>query len=99
MCIRDRHGGNDAQCFYDQWIEYTSGLEPGIPNHATREILREKMKNSPALEPDLGHYDRLPLNTEHPHRTEAGLLEGVRLMLERRRRQSKPAGSGAAPRG
>eukprot|EP00969_Alexandrium_andersonii_P074648 3293093-Alexandrium_andersonii.AAC.1 len=32
------HGDNDMQRFYDQWIGHTSGLEPGIPTHAIREI-------------------------------------------------------------
>eukprot|EP00969_Alexandrium_andersonii_P013112 572045-Alexandrium_andersonii.AAC.1 len=73
------------QRFYDQWIEYTSGLEPGIPKPAIREILHEQLKNSAALRPDLDYYDRLPFGVDHPRRTEAWLLERMRSMLERRR--------------
>eukprot|EP00969_Alexandrium_andersonii_P010829 471611-Alexandrium_andersonii.AAC.1 len=39
------HGDNDAQRFYDQWIEHASGLEPGIPARTIREILYEQLKN------------------------------------------------------
>eukprot|EP00969_Alexandrium_andersonii_P147062 6503039-Alexandrium_andersonii.AAC.1 len=56
------HGGHDTQRFYDQWVEYTSGLEPDAPAHAIREALYEQLKSSVALKPDLEYYDRLPLN-------------------------------------
>eukprot|EP00969_Alexandrium_andersonii_P352118 15436976-Alexandrium_andersonii.AAC.1 len=56
------------QRFYDQWIEHTSGLEPGIQKHAIREILYEQLKSSVALRPDLEHYDRRPLDVNHPDR-------------------------------
>eukprot|EP00969_Alexandrium_andersonii_P327837 14488022-Alexandrium_andersonii.AAC.1 len=72
-------GDNDTQRFYDQWIEFTAGLEPGIPKHTIREILYEQLKNSAALKPDLEYYDRLALDANHPDRAEAWLLERMRL--------------------
>eukprot|EP00969_Alexandrium_andersonii_P140270 6205204-Alexandrium_andersonii.AAC.1 len=63
------------QRFYDQWIEHTSGLEPGIPTRTIREILYEQLKSSVALKPDLEYYDRLPLHVDHPDRSEQWLLE------------------------
>eukprot|EP00969_Alexandrium_andersonii_P240701 10625763-Alexandrium_andersonii.AAC.1 len=71
------------QRFYDQWIEHTSGLRPGIPTHTIRSILYEQLKNSAALTADLEYYDRPPLHVDHPDRSEEWLLERMRLMLER----------------